>query len=84
MAKLAITQIQEELAKDGWKLLSSTYKNLDTEMIFECPNGHQVFAPWKKIRARRDCPTCKQNSFSQNDGKIIPKPKGAKRTLALD
>lgn len=84
MAKITIEQIKEEIAQDNWVLLSSEYKNLDTELIFECPNGHQVFAPWKKLRTRRDCPICKQSSFSQNDNKIIAKPKGATRILALD
>ena len=40
MAKITIDQIKEELSADGWKILSSEYKNLDTELIFECPNGH--------------------------------------------
>ena len=84
MAKITIEQIKEEIAQDNWTLLSTEYKNLDTELIFECPNGHQVFAPWKKLRTRRDCPICKQSSFSQNDNKIIAKPKGATRILALD
>ena len=53
-------------------------------MIFECPHGHQVFAPWQKLRTRRDCPVCKQNSFTQNAEEILPKPKGATRILALD
>jgi hypothetical protein len=84
MAKITIEQIKEEIAADGWLLLSSEYKNLDTEMEFECFEGHRVFAPWKKIRTRRECPLCKQNSLSKMDGEIIPKPKGVKRTLALD
>ncbi|MBQ6628120.1 MAG: hypothetical protein IJH65_04810 [Methanobrevibacter sp.] len=50
MAKITIEQIKEELSKDNWTLISETYKNLDTEMIFECPEGHRVYATWKKIR----------------------------------
>ena len=84
MAKITLEQIKEELAADGWLLLSSEYKNLDTEMEFECFEGHRVFATWKKIRTKRECPICKQNSLSKMDGEIIPKPKGVKRTLALD
>ena len=84
MAKITIDQIKEEIAADGWLLLSSEYKNLDTEMEFECFEGHRVFAPWKKIRIRRECPNCKKNSLVKMDNEIIPKPKGAKRTLALD
>lgn len=84
MARITLDQIKEEIAADGWLLLSNEYKNLDTEMEFECFEGHRVFAPWKKIRVRRECQTCKQNSLIKMDNEIIPKPKGAKRTLALD
>ena len=63
MAKITLEQIKEELAADGWLVLSSEYKNLDTEMTFECFEGHRVFAPWKKIRTKRECPVCKKNSL---------------------
>lgn len=84
MAKLHIEDIQKELSADGWKLISTEYINLDTEMTFECPNGHRVFVPWKKIRTKRECPTCKNNQDIQMDEKVLPKSKGVKRTLALD
>lgn len=83
MAKITLDQIKQEIEQDGWKVLSLEYKNLETEMTFECPNGHQVFAPWKRLRTRRDCPMCKETTFQQNE-KILPKPKGAIRVLALD
>jgi hypothetical protein len=63
MAKITINQIKEEIAADNWKVLSLEYKNLETEMTFECPNGHQVFAPWKRLRTRRECPLCKETAF---------------------
>ena len=84
MAKITLDQIKEELATDGWQVLTSEYKNLKTEMMFECPKGHQVFAPWEKIRTRRDCPSCKQQAFTQKEGEVLSKPKGATRILALD
>ena len=84
MAKITLEQIKEELAADGWLVLSPEYKNLDTEMEFECFESHRVFAPWKKIRVKRECPICKRNSFAKMENEILPKPKGAKRTLALD
>ena len=59
MAKIKLEDIINELAAEGWKVISTEYKSLETEMVFECPAGHQVFLPWKKIRAKRECPTCK-------------------------
>lgn len=40
MSRITLDQIKQEIAADGWKVLSIEYKNLDTEMIFECANGH--------------------------------------------
>lgn len=84
MAKIRIEDIQNELSAEGWKVISTEYTNLDTEMTFECPEGHRMFLPWKKLRTKRECPTCKQNIVVEQDDKVLPKPKGVKRTLALD
>ena len=84
MAKIKIETIAEELAADGWQVLSTEYQNLDTEMEFLCSEGHKVYAPWKKIRSKRDCPVCRQNQFKQNLNVIKPKMKGENRILALD
>lgn len=84
MAKIKLEDIQNEIGADGWKLVSTEYVNLDTEMTFECPEGHRVFMPWKKLRTKRECPTCKQTMVIEQDDKVLPKSKGVKRTLALD
>lgn len=86
MAKIKLEDIQAELASEGWKVISTEYVNLDTEMCFECDQGHRVFVPWKKIRTKRECPTCKAAGHlsQEKDGEVIPKSKGVKRTLALD
>lgn len=84
MAKIKLEDIQNEIGADGWKLVSTEYVNLDTEMTFECPEGHRVFMPWKKLRTKRECPTCKQTVMVEQDDKVLPKSKGVKRTLALD
>ena len=84
MAKIKLEDIQNELSADGWKVISTEYVNLDTEMTFECPEGHRVFVPWKKIRSKRECPSCKPKVDIKQDGEVLPKSKGVKRTLALD
>ena len=53
MARIRIEDIRAELESDGWKAISNEYVNLDTEMIFECDEGHKIYAPWKKIRQKR-------------------------------
>lgn len=82
--KYSIEYIEDALQGTGWKVLSTEYKSLDTEMIFECDENHKVYAPWKKIRQKRECTLCKQNKYKSQDHKIIPKKKGTFRVLALD
>ena len=84
MARITLDSIREELAQDNWQVISTEYKNLDTEMEFKCAEGHSVFAPYKQIRTKRECPICKANKFKNVSEEIKPKKKGAQRTLALD
>ena len=84
MSKISVPLISQELAPDNWKILSTDYQNLDTELTFECPEGHKVISTWKKLRTKRECPVCKQNSLKENKPIIIEKKKGEQRILALD
>ena len=85
MTKITIESINEELAPYNWKCISTEYKNLDTELQFNCEEGHLVCAPWKKIRKLQECPVCKQNAHKANKPLVVePKKKGQKRILALD
>ena len=85
MARITIDSINEELAQYNWKCISTEYKNLDTELQFNCEEGHLVCAPWKKVRKLQECPVCKQNAHKANKPLVVePKKKGQKRILALD
>ena len=85
MARITIDSINEELAQYGWKCISTEYKNLDSELQFNCEEGHLVCAPWKKVRKLQECPVCKQNAHKTNKPLVVePKKKGQKRILALD
>ena len=44
MSKITIEQIKETLAQDKWKLISQEYKNLDSELVFECDEWHKVYS----------------------------------------
>ena len=86
MAKIKIDDIKKDIEEKGWKLISESYKNLDEELIFECEEGHRVYAPWKKIRVKAECPICQSNIYKtqEDTSKIIPKKEGTKRVLGLD
>lgn len=84
MAKISLEDIKKELLPEGWQVISEEYKNLDTEMVFQCPEGHRVYNSWKRIRSHRDCPVCKQNRLKEQEATVITKKKGEKRVLAID
>ena len=84
MARITLDTINEELAPTGWRCVSSEYKNLESELQFQCDEGHEVYAPWKKIRTKRECPICKNNKFKKLVESVKPKTRGEKRILALD
>lgn len=83
MARISIEQIKKEAKDLGWTLVSDKYKNLDTEIEFICPNGHQVITTYAVWRARHSCPIC-DNPKLELSQKVIPKKKGVFRILALD
>lgn len=83
MAKITLDLIKQELEQKGWKVLSEEYKNLDTDMEFECPEGHYVTKTWGKLRGKCDCPICSSNTLKTKKEQKISK-KGKNITLALD
>jgi hypothetical protein len=84
MAKIKIEEIRNAVEELGWKLITEKYENLETEMEFECNEGHLIYAPWKKLRNKIECPICKTNVYKNAETKVVPKKKGTKRILALD
>ncbi len=86
MSKLSIEAIEEALDGTGWRVVSDTYKNLSTEMLFICPEGHEVYNTWGKLRNKLICPICAKNEYKTliDDDTPIRKKKGSKRVLALD
>lgn len=84
MAKLKIEDIAKDLESKGWKLISKEYKNLDTELELECPEGHRVFKSYKSIRKKYECPVCKNNSYKECQTINLPDKKDSFRILALD
>ena len=61
MARITIDSIKQEIEPLKWKIISEEYVNLDTPILFECPEGHKVEIPWTKLRGKVECPVCAQN-----------------------
>lgn len=83
MARISIEQIQNEAKGLNWTLVSEVYKNLDTEIEFICPQGHNVITTYAKWRTKHSCPMC-DNPKLELSTKTVPKKKGVNRILALD
>ena len=85
--KFKIEEIQKDFENAGWKLKSTEYKNLKTDLEAVCPEGHINFVCYEKWRrGNYECPICKSNPFHQNRETLeitAPKKKGY-RILAFD
>ena len=85
MGKIKLEDIALSLETYNWKVLSTSYVNLSTEMEFECAEGHKVFSTWSKLRDHLECPICKKNTARQIQNiSARPKEKDTYRILALD
>ena len=84
LAKLRIDDIRKVAIEHSWNLLSEEDKNLDTDLTWECNEGHKVYLPYKKVRDKWECPVCKQNQYNNFEDKIIPKNKLIQRSIGLD
>ena len=84
MSKIKIEDIRKAAIEHDWKLISTEYKNLNTEMAFICNEGHELNIPYKKVRDKWECPLCKANKYYNFSEEIKPKPKGAQRAIGLD
>ena len=84
MSKIKIDDIRKAAIEHNWILLSEEYKNLDSELIFRCNEGHKIYLPYKKVRDKWECPICKQNQYYNFSNEIMPKKKSVQRTIGLD
>ena len=82
-----IYSVTNDLHEKGWRLISDVYKNLNTELEMECPNGHYQVKTFKEWRNNPICDSClAQNiSLQTNINSQIPEKSNEKyRVLALD
>jgi len=85
MGKLSMDSIKTELTLKQWVLLSSDYKNLESELEMLCPEGHKVFMSLKAWRRKQECPTCSANVYNTlKEISVVQKKAGVSRLLALD
>ena len=82
-SKIKIEDVRKDIEAQGWQLISDSYKNLQTDLELKCPNEHQIFLPYSKIRnCSIECPICAKQSFIKVNEQ--PTKKKGFRILALD
>lgn len=80
-----IYSVALDLEKVGWRLISDSYKNLDTELEMECPQGHkqkQTYREWRKHHLCEQCMAGDPYKIKKN--KVPIKKIKTERVLALD
>lgn len=80
-----IYSVRNHLESEGWKLVSDTYKNLNTELEMICPNGHtqkHTYSEWRKRPVCELCFAAKTKKIQKN--KVPAKEADTRRILALD
>ena len=80
-----IYSVDNHLSEEGWKLLSTEYKNLDTELEMICPKGHKQVQTYRQWRKYQQCDICMAGSpFKGKKNKVPIKKIDTYRILALD
>ena len=80
-----IYSVANHLEENGWKLISTEYKNLNTELEMICPEGHkqtQTYGNWRKHMLCQQCMTGDPYKVKKN--KVPIKKIDTTRILALD
>ena len=81
--RLTYNYIKNFIENEGYTLLSKEYKNVNTELLIECNNGHQYKTKFDYFRSKRRCPVCYGNKkHTYNYVKDYIKSKGY-RLLSL-
>lgn len=80
-----IYSVSNDLEEHGWKLISTTYKNLKTPLKMMCPCGHEIEETYEHWRKYHTCEVCiAGNPFQKEKNKVPTKKEGTYRILALD
>ena len=82
MSKFHIEDLKKEASMLNWTLLSDKYNNLDSELQYCCPNGHEVTMTYRLWRQDHICPVCAVTNYTPVENKVIPKTGVKQRILA--
>lgn len=69
--KYNINEIQKTIEKDGYKLISTEYKNNKKKIKLECPSGHIYNVSYSNFLCGYRCPRCSQIKGGSNTEKEL-------------
>lgn len=79
-----IYTVTNHLSENGWKLISDSYKNLNTELEMVCPKGHHQIISYGQWRKNPICSVCFAGNSKKLSNQIPEKSDNTRRILALD
>ena len=75
-SKIKLEDVQKVFEEQGWKLISTIYTNLKTELEAECPKGHRVWVTFDRFRkGNYKCPICEELPYATSATIPTKKPK---------
>ena len=80
-----VYSVANHLSENNWTLISTEYKNLNTELEMKCPEGHlqkQTYGQWRKHMLCEQCMAGDPYKIKKNN--VPPKKDDTQRILALD
>lgn len=79
VSRLTIEDVRRTASGLGGKCISTEYKNIDSQLAWECSEGHRWKTAAGNIRSGRWCPTCAGNSkLTLDDMKHLAYERGGK------
>lgn len=79
-----IYSVANHLEENHWKLISTEYKNLNTELEMQCPHGHTQFQTYANWRKHMLCEQCMAGDPYRIKDKVPIKKIETFRVLSLD
>ena len=64
--KLTYLYVKDYIEKEGYQLLSNTYKNGRSKLKIKCPEGHEYKTTYSNFKLGRRCPICYMNNQKLN------------------
>ena len=63
--RYSINDLKIHAKNIGGRLISKSYKDMDTKYLWSCKYGHQWKATWYKIKNGQWCPKCSSNNITE-------------------